>query len=146
MIVLIAVTEKQVIITDQFNTQPIQGRMGIFQKVNAPTEMKLDIEIVGVYTEHDKAVLAGQTHAASHPGRRYITKVCRVDDAIPEPAAPLPCIKCGGTSTPGQSFCPKCQQVHLRECAATDMQPDAPNPSHQATVGPQSILLNSTPG
>jgi hypothetical protein len=120
--------------------------MGIFQKVQAPTETRVDVEIVGIYSEHEKAVLAGQAHAAAHPGRRYVTKVCRLDDDIPEIADPLPCIKCGGIATVGQSFCPKCQQVHLKECAATDMQPDAPNPRPQATVGPQTVLLNATPG
>lgn len=146
VIVLIAVTEKQVVITDSFNTQPITGRNAIFQRVNRPTETAYDIEIVGAYTNHDMAVIAGEAHAKTHPGRKYVTKVCVLDGDIPKPPEPSPCIRCQGVATPGQSFCPKCQQVHLQECAALDTMPNAPNPTVQATAGPMTVLLNATPG
>lgn len=118
MIVLIAVAEKQVVITDQFNPAPITGRQAIFAKVSAQTETRLDAEVVGVYSDLDLANRARASHMAAHPGRRYIQKVATLDDAVPEPPESK-CIMCG-TSTPGVSYCPPCQKKHWERLREAD--------------------------
>lgn len=129
MIVLVAVAERQVPINDQFNVEPLAttGPAGIFNRAARPTETKLDVEVVGVYTTLELAALARGVHAASHPGRRYVQKVAQLDDAAPEPPAPVGCIKCG-TQTGGPSFCGPCQQKHWQESRDLDPLAGGPDP------------------
>ena len=127
MIVLVAVTEKQVVISDTLNPTPITGRQSIFAKVSQPTEARVDVEIVGVYTNLDVANQARTAHAASHPGRRYIQKVANLDDHIPAPVESR-CIRCG-TVTPGLSYCGPCQKDHWAEQRAADPLGGAPDPA-----------------
>lgn len=135
MIVLIAVTEKQVVITDTFNAAPITGRNSIFARVNAPTEARLDVEIVAVCSTLEAAALARAAHAASHPGRRYLQKVARLDEHV-EAASPAVCIRCA-VPTGGPSYCGPCQKAFFEECRQADPLAGAPDPVPvvQATAG-----------
>lgn len=136
MIVLIAITEKQVVITDQYNTAPITGRQAIFARVQAPTEMRADFEIVGVYSDLERAQSAREAHAAAHPGRKYKQKVCSLDDATDTslPAEEPKCIRCGGVPSPGMSYCWACVEAHNREIADRDDDPaTAPEPVRRTT-------------
>lgn len=127
MIVLIAVTEKQVVITDSLNPNPITGRQSIFNRVSAPTEAKVDVEIVGVYSNLDVANAARAGHASAHPGRRYIQKVAVLDGNIPQPVESR-CIRCG-VETPGLSFCGPCQKAHWAEQRDADPLGGGPDPA-----------------
>jgi hypothetical protein len=121
VIVLIAVTKKQVVITDQFATAPISGRQAIFARVaaNAPTQTDYDIEIVGVYSDLDLCAGARAAHALAHPNRKYHQKVARLDD-LAEPPAPSTCIRCSTPTQGGTSYCPPCQQLLWAESRAAD--------------------------
>ena len=124
MIVLIAIQEKTVVITDNLATAPISGRQSIFARVNpANTEQRLDVEIVGVYSNLEITAQARSAHAASHPGRRDHQKVAHLDDHLPAPPEPARCVYCG-TETGGLSYCPSCQQEHWRRQREQD--PDFP--------------------
>lgn len=119
---LLALQEKTVAITDSFNPKPITGRHSIFQSVPTKTEQRMDVEIVGVFTDLETAGQARAAHAAAHKGRRYLQKVCQLDEGInlAPPETPK-CIKCRAVDAqPGQSFCPRCQAAHLRECIELD--------------------------
>lgn len=118
MIVLIAVSEKQVPITDNLNPTPISGRQAIFARVNTPTETGYDIQIVGAYTDLDTVAKARELYAKDHPGRKYIQKVCQLNDNLPEPVVAR-CVKCQ-VETGGPSLCPGCQQIHWAELRAQD--------------------------
>lgn len=149
MIVLIAVMEKQVVITDSFNPNPVTGRQSIFSRVSAPTEAKVDVEIIGVYAKLDDANNARARHAQGHPGRRYLQKVCTLNDQPVGALEPPKCIKCRaeGRDTPiGPigSFCAPCQQKHYQECVGLDPRGGQGDlvPVIQTTVGPQTVLLN----
>lgn len=120
MIVLIAVMEKQVVITDNFNPAEITGRQSIFNRSSAHTELKMEVEIVGAYTRLEDTNNARAHHMATHPGRRYVQKVCHLDDKLPGPVEPPTCIKCGVPIGPVGSFCGACQQQHYRECMDLD--------------------------
>lgn len=120
MIVLIAVTEKQVVITDQFNTAQITGKNSIFNKVTLPTTTAYDIEIVGIYTSLEIASTAREAHTRAHPGRKYIQKVAQLNDGLDTtPPEPPKCITCG-TPTAGLSFCGPCQKAHWEHCNDLD--------------------------
>lgn len=150
MIILIAVTEKHVVITDNFNPNPITGRQSIFNKVQAPTEMKAEIEIVGVYSKLETAGEARAAHAAAHPGRRYIQKVAQLDSHMPAPVPEAVCVRCRneGRHTPigpVGSFCPPCQKKHYDECNNLDPRGGEGDvvPVRQTTFGWQSTLMNT---
>ena len=139
MIILIAVTEKQVVITDSLNPTPISGRQAIFARVNAPTQTGYDISIVGVYSTLETAAKARELHAKDHPGRKYIQKVAELDDNLPEPIVSR-CIRCN-VETPGLSYCPKCQKEHWAELRAND--PEFPTEAEapiRTTFGPGQML------
>lgn len=144
VIVLIAVMERQVVITDNFNPTAITGRQSIFNRVSAPTEMKMDVEIVGVYSKLEDANNARARHAQGHPGRRYLQKVCQLNDERVQPLEPPKCIKCGVPIGPIGSFCPPCQKQHYAECVGADPRGGEPDvvPLVKATVGPTTVLLN----
>lgn len=142
MIVLIAVAEKQVVITDQLSTTPITGRQAIFARVQAPTETKLDVEIVGVYSDLELAATARAAHAKRRPGYRYVQKVAALDDGTgPDEEVEAACIMCG-TPTGGPSYCPPCRQEHWARQRAAD--PDLPAeaaPPVPATAGQDTRYL-----
>lgn len=155
MIVLIAITEKLVMITDQFNPHAITGRQGIFARHDAPTEIKPTIEIVGAYSTLDLCNLARQAHFASHPQCKYQQKVCHLDGAIEMPQ-PSVCIKCGIETSGGVVFCARCQQKHYQECNGLDPRSgegDLVPMVKVATGGPNAIqrdgsgaLMNASTG
>lgn len=118
MIVVVAVTEKQVVINDQFNTAPVTGRLGIFSRVAAPTEIKPVIEIVGVYSNLDEATAGRARHFAGHPQCRYVQKVCQLDERQPDPV-PVVCILCGQDSQ-GLSYCAPCNAERARALRESD--------------------------
>jgi hypothetical protein len=120
MIVLIAVTEKQVPITDTFNPNPITGKMGIFNRVAVETETAYTVEIVGAYSTLELAGEARAAHAHAHPGRKYIQKVCKLDPAAAA-KDPVVCVRCR-QQTPGpESFCPRCISEQAREMRDRDV-------------------------
>lgn len=143
MIVLIAVTEKVVMLTDQFNTRQISGRQSIFARVDAPTEVKPVVEIVGAYSTLDLCNRARAAHFASHPQCRYLQKICRLDIDTLEPQ-PAKCIDCGIPTNGGVVFCPVCQK--RRWDMANGLDPRGgegdPHPVTQTTFGPSSELRN----
>ena len=143
MIVLIAVTEKQVVITDTLNATPITGRQSIFNRVAAPTEARFDVEIVGVYSNLDVTNQARAAHASAHPGRKYIQKVAALDDNIPEPVV-AKCIRCG-VETGGLSYCAPCQKAHWAEQREADPLGAAPDPVPviPAAAGPDTRFVNA---
>lgn len=147
MIVLIAVMEKQVAITDAFNPNAIKGRQSIF--VTAPTEMKASVEIVGVYSTLETAIRARTHHAAAHPGRRYVQKVATLDDndKWSQSLEPPRCIKCGVLIGPIGSFCPACQRLHFAECNGNDPRAGEGDPTPLVKVrsgGPNVIAYDGT--
>lgn len=140
MIVLVAVQEKHVAITDSLNPNPISGRQAIFAKVNAPTEVRYDIEIVGVYSNLETAARARELHAKTHPSRKYIQKIATLDDALPEPTVAR-CVRCD-VETSGPSFCPACQTKHWAELRAADPDlPTEPEPPRKATAGMETRFM-----
>lgn len=137
--------EKQVVITDSFNPNQISGRQSIFARVSAPTETKLDVEIVGVYKNLSDANNARARHANGHPGRRYLQKVCTLNDQPVAPPEPPKCIMCGTPIGPIGSFCPPCQKEHYAACNGLDPRGGEGDlvPVIQSNFGPTSTLLNS---
>lgn len=148
MIVLLAIQEKVVAITDQFNPNPISGKQSIFNRVSAPTETKLDVEIIGVYSNLDMAMAARQHHAQGHPGRRYLQKVCQLDDNMPgPPPEPPKCITCGTQIGMVGSFCPPCQKAHFEKSVGLDPRGGEGDlvPARRTGFGGQSTLLHGQP-
>lgn len=136
MIVLLAVTEKQVVLTDNLATAPIAGRASIFNRVTAPTETRFDIEIVGAYTNLDTCARARELHAQTHPHRRYIQKVCALDDNLDPPNPDHPCVRCGTNLTGPTVFCQPCTEAHAKELRDADPDlPTEPEPVRMATAG-----------
>lgn len=143
MIVLLAVFEKQVI-SEAFATSPISGRHAIFARVQAPTEMKLDCEIVGVFSNLDMCNAAREVYAREHPGRRYLQKVCRLDNA-PTVLPEAHCLGCGMVLNDGRSFCPPCSDAHNK--AARELDPRGGEgdlvPLVRTSHGPESVIRNT---
>jgi hypothetical protein len=143
VIILIAVQEKQVAITDQFATTPITGRQSIFARVSAPTQTGYLIEIVGVYTDLDSASTARANHAKKHVGRRYVQKVAQLNDGTVTQDVNH-CITCNAVIGEVGSFCGPCRQAHYEESRQLDEMGGAPDPVPliPATVGPGAIFRN----
>lgn len=118
MIIVVAISEKHVPITDTLNAQPITGRHAIFAKVATATEIKPEIEIVGVYSTLELAAKGRELHAAAHPGRRYVQKVAQLDD-LGSPPEPTRCIMCH-VETNGLSYCDACRNEHHRQLREAD--------------------------
>jgi hypothetical protein len=128
MIVLVAVSERQVPISDTFNPEPLStnGPQGIFAKVAAPTETRAAVEIVGLYSDLERAARGRDAHAKAHPGRRYVQKVAHLDDGAVTDSAPQVCIDCG---TPCPSTrCGSCQRAFFAACRDADPLGGAPDP------------------
>lgn len=99
-------------------TQPITGKMGIFQRPQVTMEERLGVEIVAVTITRQEAERAVTTHrqARNAEGINYeITEQpLGLKQSVQESAPPVtdhPCILCG---TPGQplnrSFCDTCER------------------------------------
>ena len=146
MIVLIAVAEKQVPITDTFNPNPIAGRQSIFNRVSVATETGYSIEIVGAFSNLDMANQSRADHAKDHPGRKYIQKVCKLDDLQAMlPPEPTICVRCRKEIPGPESYCPPCQQQQWRDQANNDpMHATAPDPIIRTTMGQDAMIDNTT--
>lgn len=144
MIVLLAIQEKTVAITDAFNPTPITGKQSIFNRQAMPTEQRLDVEIIGVYSKMETAQLAREGHAKSHPGRRYLQKVAQLDGNMPGPPVQPKCITCGTPIGLVGSFCPPCQKAHFDKCNGLDPRGGEGDlvPVRRTNVGYQSTILN----
>lgn len=119
MIVLLAMSEKQVVISDQFNPTPITGRQSIFARVNAQTEARLAVEIVGIFSSLDTAAMMRERHFKTHPQCKYVQKVAGLDEGIDEKGEEVGCIGCG-VAVSGSSRCPKCQKEFFEQCREVD--------------------------
>lgn len=121
MIVVVAVTERQVIINDAFNPAPLQGGpLSIFNKKPTHTETRLDVQVVGTYTSLIDADEAERRWLATHPGCRIEKQQVKANllpgDA--EPPAPTTCIGCGAVCA--TTRCPPCQQAFIDSCRQQD--------------------------
>lgn len=120
MIVVVAVTERQVAVNDSFATQPLTGGpMAIFNRPPARTETRLDVRVVGVYTSPLDADKARERDEAAHPGCRYEVQQVKANvlPGGPEPVEQH-CIDCGTQAV--STRCPACQAKFFAACRDSD--------------------------